>query len=381
MIDVKADCRHYVGEKPCGFAETCHGCSDFAPMGTRILVIKLAAIGDVLRTTPLLGPLARRYQPCSITWLTDPGAATLLRSCGGIDRLLIYDGAAPLILTTQAFDLVICLDKEPRATALATRVSASTKMGFGMNREGNLTCLNEEAGYALRLGLSDELKFKENRKSYQRIALETIGMGEELVDEYAFRPASDEVEEARRQLRQSGAPDGTLLVGLNTGCGPVFATKKWTEEGFLELAERLASMESVTPVLLGGPDERERNRRIATACKRRNLPLVDTGCDNGLRRFAALVAALDLLVTGDTLALHLAIAARVPPVLLMGSTSATEIELYGRGAMIVTDFDCAPCYRKVCPIPVSCMEALSAENVWSCVTKQISSLRQAEDLR
>ena len=53
------DCRHFRGEKPCGVAERCEGCGSYEPVTRRILIIKLAARGDVLRTTPLLRAFRR----------------------------------------------------------------------------------------------------------------------------------------------------------------------------------------------------------------------------------------------------------------------------------------------------------------------------------
>lgn len=46
-------------------------------MGKRILIVKLAAIGDVLRTTPLLSGLKRAYPQSHITWVVDKEALPL----------------------------------------------------------------------------------------------------------------------------------------------------------------------------------------------------------------------------------------------------------------------------------------------------------------
>lgn len=362
----RTDCRHFRGERPCGFQETCVPCDSYRPMGTRILVVKLAAIGDVLRTTPMLVPLRERYAPCHVTWLTDRGAAELLSTTPGIDRLLPYCPEALVELAACRFDLLLCLDKEPRATGLATTLVAREKRGFGMTPHGTLTFLNPEAEYAYRLGLSDTLKFKENRKTYPEIALEAVALPTSPLPTYQLVATDDEARAAETTLRALGIRENERVVGLNTGCGPAFATKKWTEEGFVELAVTLTAGHQESPtcaLLLGGPDERERNPRILRRANARGARIVDAGCDKGLREFAALIGRLALLVTGDTLALHLGVGLGVPTLVIMGSTSATEIELYGRGAKVVTDFACSPCYLKVCPLPVTCMEAMPVARV------------------
>src|SRR5512147_2742797 len=88
------DCRHFLGDRPCKFKLLCAGCAEYSPMGKRILIVKLGAIGDVLRTTPLLTGLKRAYPQSHITWVVDKEALPLLKSNPSIDRLLPFDFSA-----------------------------------------------------------------------------------------------------------------------------------------------------------------------------------------------------------------------------------------------------------------------------------------------
>jgi len=63
----------------------------------------------------------------------------------------------------------------------------------------------------------------------------------------------------------------------------------------------------------------------------------------------------------------------VPVVVILGPTCHQEIELYGRGAKIVSDFECSPCYLSICPKDITCMEATPADLVFDRV-KSVSSL-------
>ena len=89
-MDIKVDCRYFRGDRPCKFACGCERCMHYAPMGRRILIVKLDAIGDVARTTPILGPLRKENDPCYITWLVHPNAASLLRDNPLIEAVLPY---------------------------------------------------------------------------------------------------------------------------------------------------------------------------------------------------------------------------------------------------------------------------------------------------
>jgi len=334
------------------------------------LIIKLAAVGDVLRTTPLLEGLKAEYPSSFITWLTDPESAELLRFSRLIDVLLPYSLESIVRLKAERPDVVICLDKEPRATALASQIAAQERFGFKWSPEGVLMPASQLADYAFRLGYDDELKFRQNKKTYQEMIFEVCGLDYGPSYEYVFGLPGDILAEARAFLEGVGIGRDAVVVGLNTGAGSVFATKVWPEEHFVELARLLRERLDVVPLLLGGPLEVERNRRIAKECRG---AAVDAGCGHSLTDFAGLVACCDLVVSADTLAMHLAIGARRPVVVLMGPTCAAEIELYGRGTKIVHNVPCAPCYRQTCDKGHVCMKGISPKDVFDAVSKQLQT--------
>jgi ADP-heptose:LPS heptosyltransferase len=361
-VFVHYDCRFFLGYKPCVFRRECADCPHYAPFGARILVIKLAAMGDVLRTTPLLRGLKSSHGDCQITWLTEASVIPMLKGIPEIDRLLPYNLETAFQLATESFDLLYCFDKEPKATALAMNIRAVKKAGFGMNEYGGVMPLNAESEYAFELGINDPLKFRQNRKTYPELIFECAGIPYPEPQEYMLTDLAEEIRWARDYLSGLGVGTDELTVGLNTGAGDVFATKKWAEEGYARLADRLAEELGARVLLLGGPAEKERNCRIAAAA--RHSPR-DTGTDHPIRRFSGIVGNCDLLVTGDTLAMHIAIGLKVPVLAIMGPTCHQEIELYGRGSMIVSDFDCSPCYLGVCPKETTCMDAISVDALFT----------------
>ncbi len=364
-FETRTDCRFFRGDKPCIHGRLCEGCDLFEPAGRRILLIKLAALGDVLRTTPLLAGLRRRYGPCTITWVTRPGALDMLSGTAGIDRLFPLDLDALLTFEPEHFDVVICLDKEGAATGLASRLRAKRRYGFLADRRGGLVVASPEGEYALRLGLDDDLKFRVNRKTYQEVVFEMCGLEFEG-EPYDFDPGDDARRYARERLGGAAVPPGTRLVGLNLGAGEQFARKGWVDERFLELARLLAASDGTAVVLLGG--ERDR-RRVETLRRAADFPLLDPGATRSVRRFAALIGRCDTLVTGDTLGMHLALALKRKVAVIFGSTASAEIELYGLGEKIVPAVECHPCYRKECDIEPGCDRAILAEEVHDAVVR------------
>ena len=149
------------------------------------------------------------------------------------------------------------------------------------------------------------------------------------------------IEGALGLAAREGMTRDALVIGLNTGAGG-----RWTSKGLppdrvvgFAGAFATASGRDVTFLVLGGPPERARNGAIIAGIGATPVPgirVVDGGTDNDIATFAAIVGLCDLLVTSDSLALHLGGAMDVPTVAFFAPTSAAEIELYGLGEKVVS---------------------------------------------
>ncbi len=125
----------------------------------------------------------------------------------------------PFPLEGESFDLVIGLEKEPRGAALVSRVKAEVKREVsGSARKETSVLLNRASEYAFYLGLSDELKFYQNRKTYPELIFE-IAEIEYEGEEYLLFPGPEETAFAR-EVRPEGPPEKRgRVIGLNTGAG------------------------------------------------------------------------------------------------------------------------------------------------------------------
>ena len=328
----------------------------------KILLIKLGAMGDVLRTTPLLSALRRRHPAAHITWLVDTAFRDVLERNAMIDRLLTLETATLAELKKDHFDLSINLEKDAEALNAVMSIPAKEKLGFGLDAEGKLCALNSLSDYAYRLGIDDDLKFRKNTKSYQQISFEQVGLHFHNED-YVFQPDPESAQIARRKLKEMGVEprfhDG-ILIGLNTGSGPRFAGKKLPIATYVDLIKRFRQDMNASVMLLGGKDEAERNQLIADSSP---YPVINSGY-HPIKEFACFVQECDLIITGDTTAMHIAIAMKTPLVVFFGSTCAAEIELYGRGKKIISPLPCAPCYLRDCPIDEQCMQDITADMIY-----------------
>lgn len=342
-------------------------------MGARILILKTGAMGDVVRTTPLITGLKKRYPHCQITWVTFDNIAGLLQGIG-IDRLLLYSWQTCQQLAEERFDIAICLDKETDILALMNRVSAPIKYGYLLSEYGNAIPAHRSSEYLYLMGISDELKFRQNQKSYTRLVFEAVEIPYDG-EKYLLTDLSAEQSWVMDQWKQGNVPDDALRIAFNTGAGKVFATKKWSIDGYAGLGKMLIENFGARIFLLGGELELERNHTIASRIGHPGkVMLIDTR--DSLQRLAALIGKCHLMVTGDTLGLHLAIATGCPSVALFGPTCHQEIDLFGKGAKVISDFPCCPCYRPTCSQESYCMDAISSKTVfYACRDVLASAIR------
>jgi heptosyltransferase-2 len=371
MTNIKLDCRHFSGDKPCRFHKeegvTCGICDQYAPIGYKVLIIKLGAPGDVVRTTPVLRELHKTKQQAHITWITDIGSLPIIENNPFIDRL--WDRSVETLsrLHTEEFDRVLSLDNSGDCASLASLARGRKKQGFGINSKGSIVPFNREAEQWLEMAAFDDVK-KANKRTYQDIIFEICG--------YRFNPDKHGIvlnlrEEEKLVTKKFALDNGLkrekMVVGLNIGAGRRWKMKRWTSEGFMALAERLVYEDDVQVVLLGGPDETEMAEKIKSNLKGKGVRIIDSGCRNTLRNFIAIIDACDVVVTGDTLAMHIAIGLGKKVMTFFGPTSAAEIELYGRGVKITADKDCTCCYRQQCDANPYCVESITISQMYDAV--------------
>lgn len=369
-IDIALDCRHYLGDRPCTFKCTCR-CAHYAPMGFRVLVIKLAALGDVVRTASLLPAIKRRHPVSHVTWVSSPGGVRIMGGHPMIDRLVGFDAEGILTLTQQQYDLVISLDKETGPAALCNAVNCPDKRGVRMSRYGTVEPTDDRCRPYFLLGLDDEVKFHQNTRSYPELIHEAVGL-DYVRQPYRLYASPGALARAEAMFAPWKRAARGGMIGLNTGSGRVFSNKAPRREHWLEICRLLAAAGHAV-ALLGGPDERELNAWLG---QQMDGPVHQSGCENTEQQFIAVVRQCDLVICGDTLALHVALSQDVPVVALFGPTCEQEIDLFGLGRKIITSADCSPCYLRNCDRKVTCMDVISAREIAETAEAVLAESRQ-----
>lgn len=356
-LELALDCKHYMGDRPCRFKQRCT-CDNYDPMGVRVLIVKLSALGDVVRTTCLLPTIKRLYPQSHITWISRANGVRILEGHPLIDRLMSFDAEGMLILGQQKFDLVLSLDKEVSAAALCNSVHCDDKRGVCLSQWGTPVPCSLQSEHYFELGLDDDLKFFVNRHSYPQLIHDALGFPY-VREPYRLYCRQETLDWAANMMQPWREVCNGVLVGLNTGSGSMFANKAPRPSFWVEITRQLIAR-GYGVVLLGGPHEVESNAWIQ---RQVGGGLYDTGCQNTEKEFVAIVDQCDIVVTGDTLALHVAVARDTSVVALFGPTCCQEIDLYDNGEKVMSPMECSPCYRRQCDLNPNCMDAIRIEEV------------------
>jgi len=366
-------CKNYSGYKPCKPYYNCleNGCYEYKNMGTKILIISLDALGNVLDNTTILHSIKRKFPVSTIYWITLGNAEKILLFNPLIDKVFAWSDENRMILKNLEFDYVMNADKSDYACAFANEVNAKNKLGFLLNENGKIIPANESAMFSYKLGIDDQLKFRENTKTGIEIIHEVFELDYQR-DDYVFKFSPEEQKFIDDYKKEINFDDSKLYVGFNTGCSELFPNKKMTVGQHIKLIDSLLKEKNIKIVLLGGKEDTERNEKIINtfdANQKKNI--INTPSTLGMRKGACFIDICDVVITGDSFGMHLAIGLKKFVIAWFGLSCWSEIELFGRGVKLYQqDLFCSPCWKRVCPYNLECIQMIDLDKIVSIVKEQ-----------
>jgi ADP-heptose:LPS heptosyltransferase len=384
------DCRQFYGDRPCApnkelgvFCGDCpyyekdpeiHGEFQAVPAPPtinengekKIIIIKLDAVGDVLRTTSILPSLKEKYTESTITWVTKERSYEVLKDNDLIDEIYFTTDEASRVYNLL-YDIAINLDSGKESCEIMRRIN--TKASFGYTLVNNRPYpVNLLANEWYLMGVNDNVK-KTNRKTYHKIIHEICGL--DYSDSAPFinitakhRARAEEIRENHKLHKYKG------FTLINLGGGNRWQYKKWTKEGYIELISMLAaSSPDIAIGIIAGDEDREFYSEIASAvCLNKNV--INFGCENSLEDFICIVSLADKVFTSDSLCMHISTALDKYTVVVTGPTSYTELDVFGNGRVVHSDkVDCLCCYLNRCDKTITCMNTIEAAEIYTLLNK------------
>ena len=167
--EIAWDCKFFLGDRPCVWHKQTGvlcTCDRYEPVEERLLIVKLDAMGDVLRSTALLPPIVEAHPRGAITWITRKESVPLLQRNPYIAEVLELGPEAVVHLQTRTFDRVINLDASKTSAALASAARSPRKDGFVLHERGYVQPTNDAARRWLEAGIFDDIK-RQGSSTYQ----------------------------------------------------------------------------------------------------------------------------------------------------------------------------------------------------------------------
>ena len=252
---------------------------------------RVSSYGDVLRTTPILYALKEKYPESHITWLVDEASEPLLRYNLYIDRVLIWDNFTGFQLIEEKFDIVINLEKITGLCAITQRINAWKKYGFRFDEITGTYNVYEGSEYAFDLCTRHNKK-KENNEPWQKILIEMLGCKWRMQPYIlGYEPKSEEF----------------FDVGLNHKVGSKFPEKAWNIENWNTLKDQLEQLGYKVSWQEGLKD---------------------------LYEYINWINSNKIIISTDSLGLHIALALNKKVISLFGPTSAKEVFFYNNSLYI-----------------------------------------------
>jgi lipopolysaccharide heptosyltransferase II len=337
------------------------------PENARILVIKMAGIGDLLLATPALRALRETYPQAQIDLLVTPASAGLLNGWEAINRVIVlnkylFDYPQQMLshpgnllqlrslwqdLHGARYDAVLLLHHltlpfgRLKYQLLLRATGAKYRVG-----------LDNGHGWFLNVRVKDEGFGAMHEVDYNLAIAEAIGATTE--NRRLFVPISEEEHmQAWQLLYENAMPDSVRrpIIALHPGSGDYSTARRWAPERFAQLADTLYHDVGGQILLLGGPEEIELHQQII-GLMQSGVPARTLASKGNIKVTAAVLEQVDLFVGNDSALVHLAVAGGTPTVAIFGLTNHKAWGPYtggvpGRQAEVVRlDLPCMPCFYR-----------------------------------
>lgn len=285
----------------------------------RVCIVMMSAVGDAVHVMPVIHALKAAHPQMHLTWVLQPGPATLVRGHPLVDDIILFDrarGRRAFLETRRAlrdrqFDLVIALQVYFKAGVITQFTRAPIKLGFDRARARDANWLFTTHRIPPHAGQHVQAQYFE--------FLDALGVPHD-VPRWELGPWNDDERAWQREfLAQFSRPIAPLVIGTSK------ADKDWFADRWVQVCEQLYHEEGLQPVLVGGRSPRE---VAAESTILAGTTVAHSALGSGLRRLAGILDGAALAISPDTGPLHLAVALRTPVIGLMGYTNPKRVGPY-----------------------------------------------------
>lgn len=298
------------------------------PKLDRVAIVMMSAAGDAVHTLPVVNALKRHHPATRITWILQPGPATLVSGHRNVDEILLFDRSRGWhafadirrALRDRRFDLVINLQVYFKAGLVTAFARAPIKLGFDRARARDLNWLFTNRKIPPRANQHVQDQYFE--------FLDALGVPANPVT-WDLGPWPEERPWQREFFAASERPVVAMVVATSK------PEKDWYPDRWAQVADALWHDFGLEAVIVGGRSERELRAEAVIQVRSQHRPRSALG--SGLRKLVSILDGSALVIAPDTGPLHMAVALDKPVVSLMGYTNPKRTGPYRKFHDLIVD--------------------------------------------
>ena len=312
----------------------------------RVLVITLTNLGDIVLTTPVIAALRREFPAARMDVLLGPAGREVFEKDRNIFKTIIYDKHLPLAgkrrlqikLKKLKYNLVVDLRNTVMGLLIGPKYRTATIQHFPA---GIIHSIDKHLHRLKSLGIENC-----DRRTYLYITPEDEAYVSGL-------------------LKASGVRD--VFVVINPGAKSHL--KRWTQEGFAALADRIAVECKADIVFIGSKEDEAIVAGVINRMSQKSHNFVGK---TGVRQLGGLLKRSKLLITNDSAPLHVGCAIGTRVLAIFGPTDPGKYGPTGEyDAVISKKLFCSPCEAAVCKSNYECMSLVSPSDVYDSAKMMI----------
>jgi ADP-heptose:LPS heptosyltransferase len=317
----------------------------------RILVITLSNVGDIVLTTPVIRALSREFPHSRIDVMVGPGGKGIFDKDPRIFKLIIYDKHISLMdkrrlqlkLSRLKYDLVVDMRNTVLPILLRPKYRTSPIQTFPKN-----------------------IAHKKDRHMYR---LHSLGLDDPKEGSYVYVGEEDEryIDDL---IKDNGITDPIVVINP----GAKGHLKRWTVEGFANVADSLARESGSSVIFIGlGEDAGV----VSEITRRMKCKYHDFVNKTNVRQLAALLKRARLVVTNDSAPLHIGCAMGTKVLAIFGPTDPKKYGPTGEFDVVINKkLFCSPCESAVCKYAHECMKLITADEVYDAAKMMVEGYEQ-----
>lgn len=326
-----------------------------------IAVCKFKGMGSIIQATPMLHALRQRYPDAEIIFVSTRSNSKVLEKIDLINTVVLVDDSglwALIISNIKA--LLLLMRKRPEvyfdleiysdySTIFTTLTMAQNRVGFYLRSS------------SFRLGIYTHMMFFNPRAPIAKVYLQMAYLIGCEVKDYPLY-----------QLQATDGPiveTGKPYIVINPNASDLRLERRWGQQQFVQLIERLLNDHQHDVYLVGSKDEKPYVDQIAAQID--NSRLHNAAGATSIDGLIDMVARAELMISNDTGPMHVAFSTRTPVVCLFGPCAPDQYSMSDNAYVIYKDVYCSPCVHDFeippCKGNNVCMQLISIDEVYQVV--------------